>query len=859
MAKQPSPCVQELLEKAGKGVMRPADAKRLLEQVEKKAQASAHRFGGDPKKAALSLALEARNRELTALKYRERARALDVDRMKNYIQPRIQAFVNKGLPVYEALKSLLSGAERDVKGAAIGIQQLTQARSSALFSAFKAEMKGAGLWEKYRGDTLQRDIALEHGRAGDSKNPDAAKIALLEDKYRDKAIALYNDAGGYIEKIEGYNNSQQWSAAQLMALGKQADGSLDANAGFEKFKAIVMPAIDPERTFEGKDPDSVLRGSYDNLRMGDHSKEGEHPISGFVLAGGLADKYSHARTIHFKDAASAYDVMALLGVHSGRSGYFRDLLGLARSSAIMDVLGPNFESNWKKAIHDQIQIAKELPDGKKYLGPVEGPYLNGIFKTVTGQTDQPGNAVWAKTNSNIRSALEVMSLGGAGFSSLVLDPVASVTHAGSVGVSKLDWLGKWITHMSGQTDPVVRAEMSKLGIGNDSLINDNASRAGQHEKASGFMERVKTWFYTWNGLDWVTNKAKMAMADSYLGTLGEAKALPYDKLESHLQRSLRMSDIGPVEWDALRATAVKMGDRDFIRVGQLDALPDAELQKLQDLYGRSGVQSKRILDEKVQALAHDVADHGVPTPGAEEHALATFHGQRAGTWGGEFARYISMFHRFPLTVWNKVVSREMTLHQNGSRSDWVMAMKKGKFDEGFFNLAAWVGLATLAGYTKMCLTAAANGQTRPMFLNEDGTMNVTTYMSAIQVGGAFGPYSDLVATNYRDAGALAANLGGPMVAKVGSMAALVDAALVKPDQGTKWQNIELQGAKFLHGSIPFANALGTKQAFDRLIWWHVENAIDPDALSRDQKALKQRTGQDYLPGWEPRDSGPLSR
>ena len=52
--------------------------------------------------------------------------------------------------------------------------------------------------------------------------------------------------------------------------------------------------------------------------------------------------------------------------------------------------------------------------------------------------------------------------------------------------------------------------------------------------------------------------------------------------------------------------------------------------------------------------------------------------------------------------------------------------------------------------------------------------------------------------------------------------------------------------RLAHNLTPGSNLFYFKKAFDYMIWWNLQEMIDPGSLVRMERALKKRTGQKHI-------------
>ena len=144
---------------------------------------------------------------------------------------------------------------------------------------------------------------------------------------------------------------------------------------------------------------------------------------------------------------------------------------------------------------------------------------------------------------------------------------------------------------------------------------------------------------------------------------------------------------------------------------------------------------------------------------------------------------------------------------------------------------------TLLGYYVMQLKEVAKGRDMRPASKE-------TLLAAMLQGGGLGIYGDfLFGEANRFGGGTLETIAGP---GIGTAAEVVD--LLQRTRGVVTGGEEdLRGdtLRLLKGNIPFANLFYTKEAMNYLIWYQLQETINPGYLRRMERRAKKENDQTY--------------
>lgn len=303
--------------------------------------------------------------------------------------------------------------------------------------------------------------------------------------------------------------------------------------------------------------------------------------------------------------------------------------------------------------------------------------------------------------------------------------------------------------------------------------------------------------------------------------LGDHAELPYEKLPPDLSRTLSMYGIDSADWDKIRSTKWSDDRGNWVTPEGLQGL---------------GLKPREFdaLDSKLRTYFADRVDIAVPTPGASERRIATMD-TKAGTPLGEAVRLMMLFKSFPITVANKIMTRDIYGQGANSIGEWLLNDHKGKF-----HLATMIAMATVGGYLSMAIRDAINGKT-PRELITDGEINYDVLNEAAIRGGGVGLMGDLMLHDYeRNFTSFLETAAGPVLGQLDTVAQ----TLTKAKHG---ENVTKQIGKLTVDNIPMINLFYVRPVLNYYVLWNLEQMMDPNRIRNMQKSA-ERNHQEYFMG-----------
>ena len=371
-----------------------------------------------------------------------------------------------------------------------------------------------------------------------------------------------------------------------------------------------------------------------------------------------------------------------------------------------------------------------------------------------------------------------------------------------------------------------------LGFIVDNTIYDMSARHQVGDNLSKGWSSTQRTFFKYNALAWWTNTLKEGSMLGMANYFARQKNLEFGKLNKQLQELFSMYDIDATKWDVIRKTAMEKADdgMEFINIGMLDQITDADMKKILNLDKVTKSQLRIEKDKfkaSVSGMLLDRSIYAVIEPDARLKGNMT-RGMLAGTPEGEAIRFMGQFKAFPFAIMTKVLGRELSYFKGPN-------VTKADMGRGFVGIVALMVTQGFLGYVSMTLKDLLKGK-GPRDPN-----NFKTIMASFLQGGGLGIYGDVLFKEVRGSADVAAAAVGPVLLTVGDIIAAIN-------YGIRGEGGKAGKAAYrtVSANIPFLNLFYIKAAFDYMIGFQLMETMNPGVLKRVEKRMKKDYNQEYL-------------
>jgi hypothetical protein len=754
---------------------------------------------------------------------------------------------------------------RDVAARARGIEELLMAE---LYQGLEPYMTASGhKMDDAQQLEIMRLIQDTELHKHDPK-PDASPAELLARAFRkieDNVHQRKNGAGADIGYIPGHF-PQAWDANAVRWFGLDIKQKLKFLPGRdqsviarmrEKARANwvehVLPMLDRSRYMDEETGAPLTEAELSDVMGNVWQTIASHGLSGMdpaTAAGGTASmavQLAAHREIHFKDPESflaANDAYGTRDLFTAMTGNIRRH---ANDIAQMEALGPNPESGFKTALAYGMQTQAE----KTTFGREGSTLATHIWDEITGRSNMVAEDKFdlvARVMQGARNMIVSAKLGMLPFSQLV--DVATFQ-----AIAKSDGLGmgeayRAIFTMFNPLNSADRAAARKGGMLASMVINDVAMRYGDAVRGVGWTSKAADATVTWSGAKYWTDSLKQSFQVLIGSHVAEGREIEHADLPDAFRGMLDRHGITPEHWDVIRrADPVPVGGFDIVTPWSVKRAVGPGMDAAASVPGSYGVRLEKagertVLEaaERYAAMLAEESDVAVLTPGKKDTAYLK-GGTKPGEFAGEFMRSIALFKSFSLAIYTKHLPRLTNAQYGSARS------------------RAEVGAQMLVG---MMLTGALAVQLKEIFKgrNPRDMTDAKFWGAAFMQAGGLGLFGDFFLGDANRFG------GGPVTSILGPVAGMgndilklttgnVQTALDgKQHKKGMVEDFAGDAIQFAKNYAPLMNLWYTRLALDHLVFYEVQESINPGYLQRMKQRAKRDQNQTFW--WDPHDKLPES-
>lgn len=838
-------CIAEIVKASGEALS-PDDARAALDEAD---TAIAKRMRLNPLEsrasAAAAVAKELATAEKIAAIIEKRQLAISV--MTKLARQEVYDR-NPGAE-QKAIDSLNVGSTGGGWGRANSVHAKGQTLRATLISPMLIELRSKGLVQLFRSRDFEDSVAAEIWRLTDPENPnlpapgsqqaqDAAKIIAQATEMGRK---MQNGAGAWIGKLPGYVMRQDWDMLKVRyAAGRTAADFLpgakyDWEKHFQAWSKKFLDRVDHEKTFDDPADAAGVRKYmeyvFNALASGKHegSKGADDWLMGFKGPGNRAKRISQHRSIHFKGPAEMMASHRDFGHGTLLESANHGLEKAAQNTALMTTWGPNPQAAFDADIDQIRQRAVERGDFKA-SDKLRGSWSQSLFKQVNGTANIGGNPTIAAIGAYTRGWNTLRSLGLVTASAVTDVPLTASTLR-YAGFSYPQAVAHQLAAIGAHLPRAERDEILKqLGVMLEGITSNLGQRFTSEDGAKGAMAKTLSAFMTGTGIRWWTDNMKAGVALGASSKLAEFSGREFAKLPELLKVSLNRYNIGEKEWDLIRQTELAdMRGTKYLTSDGVNQLSDEHISGYLGEESKPGqiARAREQIATNLGTYFTDLADEAINQPGAYERAV-TSAGLSSGTVSGEAVRAFMQFKGFGISAARRHFLREWT---RSGKKDWP-------------GLALLITGTTAMGYAAFQIKNILSARVMALPQNFDEAKKQG--LAAFLQGGGAGIYGDfLFGDTNRYGGGLAETFGGP------SVSALADLYRMKSElqDATKahdFTRLRSDAVRTIKNNLPFQNFLWTKAAMDYLVFYGLQEAVNPGYLRRMESRQRDQNQTTYI-------------
>lgn len=670
---------------------------------------------------------------------------------------------------------------------------------------------GAGVARKYNDDLRKAGLGLE------TDNVIAKQLAKEMKDTLERMRVLYNKAGGTLKKLEGWFLPQQWNVSKVARIGDReawANELLGAIPDGEfKGKQIidVNKMVDQEtgKPLNRQRLREVLEYSYETI-----TTDGLNKWKEAGARTGFANKRDNARQLHFTPEGWMY-LNQKYGNTDTVSAFLHYRDQLAHDIAIMDLLGPNPDLTFEKAM---VVLEKKL--GAKFNEGLPTPRkkLEYLHEKTLGRLSDISNRKLNDLDSAARSFTMATLLQGA-----FIPSQSDWSHQALANVIQktkmIDRVTEYVRFMANSKDKVEMA--LRDGIVADTILSQ-ATGSGKFDdavtRANGFFSNRAQWVLEKSGLIIHTDAGRLAAINAHRRAYARDVGKAWQNLSNARRAELKSYGISKKEWDEV-ITVTELDDNGGAPVLSFNKLRDADPNVFR----------------KVHEMMLQEGQRAVISTDARVEARLDFHNKSFAD--NPMWKHVKMFKRFLFGAYGNIESVVRNKHlTRGTKAKAV---------------GAWFLTGTFIGMLTLQAKQISQGKDPLPMVDENGVPDWRFVMTAMLYGGVLPVLGDVILENVLGV----SDLWNPKSESktiydfsptLGLFARLGDKIVIDPVKAIFEGDLEktlreagggvLEAAKSTAG-IFGANHWAIKTAMDRWLWSPLEQALDPDSFEK----RKERT------------------
>ena len=649
---------------------------------------------------------------------------------------------------------------------------------------------------------------------------DAKNLAKVLKEFQADLRLRLNDLGANIGELDDWITKMSHDTQKM---GRADIGSRLIADNRYAWREYIKSRLDLKRTFRNvNDPkkiDEILDSIFNSLMSGDHTKyNGADSVYGTK---NVTNRLNAARVLHFKNVQARQEYNIKFGEPSLKESIFSVLATSSRNIALMQELGTNPRNTLDKVL--SLLKKKYKESDPKMVSQLNFKTFKNQFAELDGSINGIANDLLARAGMVVRSTGNMARLGSASISSF--GDLAQ--YMGTTSFQGRGLLTGLFEAMSGLFRANDTAAMEVLQITSNSVAATafRGNIYGAADDTWGRMGRLQNTFFKFNGMNgWVASlKSSMALGLSrHYGMLADTKL---SNLSIREQNFLTLYGIDEGKWNMLRS--IKTLAVDNKRYLTAESIDDISNNSIINYVGRK-LSAREIRNFKADLqltwknVLSDQGKHGSPEPDAAVRAI-TNQGLEKGTPMGETIRFIMQFKSFPISMWKKIIGRELYSYGPNESS---LAKLGG--------LSTILLLGTFFGYLAMSTKDMLRGR------SPRDPKNKNTILQAFAQGGGAGIYGDFLISEIQNeyGNGIFETALGPTASDLKKLLDMVSTMNEPKKAGKKFFEL-------VEGHTPFLNLYYTKAAYDYLIGYQVKEMLDPGYFERMKQKHEEKRGQSY--------------
>lgn len=656
----------------------------------------------------------------------------------------------------------------------------------------------------------ERDFVREvFGQA--TGNQIAAKAAKVWREQMDAIRERVNAAGAMIGKLD-----YGW-------LPQPHDMAKIRRAGHELWSSFVLSRLDRRRYLndDGTQMDDAsvmefLGAAFETLKTGGLNKM--TPGAGHGSSRGAKFDEAH-RQIHFKDADAYLEYMTNYGPTSVFEAMQNSVRSQIKDTVLIEQFGPNANQTYRLLLDTAMN--KDAGHDGWFAGTEFGATPDMVWNVLNGNLGVPVNSRVAEFNQGLRNFMVAAKLQATLVTSVVGDLSSLAITAAHHGLP----MGKTLVSTLKSASSEYRADAAKLSLAMDSITNDLVSLHGDM-LANGWTGKLANATMKLTLLQGWTTAVRRAFSVELMSRMAADTRKGWGE-DPKLQARLERYGITKDDWNVWQAARPEdWRGQQMLTPESVASLTNFSAKQKNDAIG------------KLLGYIQEESEFTSINPGLMTRATLR-HGMRAGTWGSEGLRHLTLFKSFGVAMFERHWKRAMQIESGSGKLAYSAALFSG-----------------------MLLSGAVTNQLMDIMNGRDprDMKDPRFWVQAALRGGGLGVLGDILNTGLggdnRGGQPNLAGLAGPVIGTALDVGMTAGEPIFNALAGKETEPADI-GANLLrigYQNTPLIRSWYTKAAIEHALIHDMQEVLSPGYTSRMQRRALREFNQEFW--WEPGDSTP---
>ena len=552
-----------------------------------------------------------------------------------------------------------------------------------------------------------------------TKNKDAKVIAGIIYKHMEQARIRFNDVGGNIGKIVGYEGKTRYSENKLLEYGEESYIDWAINAydweRMEKTKGELI--LDKRKTAS-----DVFRVNTGQLTT---DKKGK----------GFASGLQQNRSVFYK-AGKWEEHNNMFGETDILTNTVEQIVNTSMATGAMRVGGSNPKENIT-------QLIKMLNKKQGNINEKQAAKIGLKLDVATGAAFVPDSKRLKKIEDIIKNVTMLNQLGGTVFTAFGSDTLTAGMVYQRVGATRLEGV---YNSMTGSLKGFSKKELNEINEDIGVVLGSDPHHLGNRFEGveeGGLGGDITHKYFMLQGLSQITDGSTQRHAKWMTHRLGKFSGTNWKNLDTKFKKYLEVYDISQKDWDIIRKYGVV--DNDGMKVITSSTLGRMKDDTVKLLFKVNKDRDIRLSRDKIVGkldnMVHGFAKSATITSDARSRSTASGGGHVKQGTVVSTALNVGMQYKSIVIAYYQKVLRPRYVAPRGESYSKLSLTKQAFSDLAHTVIVGWMILNTKEIIHNI-LTGEDNHRFR--YLIKDGKLDMNVLGYAAMAGGGTGLYGDII-------------------------------------------------------------------------------------------------------------------